>query len=340
MRTPRYRDRPVTATPPPSGSSAPPSTAQSGRRRPAGTTVALVLAVGVLAASTSPLLIRFAYDSTAAGGSLSQGLTLGVIRLATAATLTGPSWLLRRRPELRPGTRRRAVLAGVLLAVHFGTWLPSLAYTSIVASTTIATSSPIWVALIAWAAWGTRPLRLTTAGIAVAVAGGVVIALSDAGGLGSGSAPLLGDLLALVAAVSYAGHLLLGRAVHAGGLGLGRWTAVVAGIGGVVLLPLALLTSRDAPEVSDELILAGLLLALIPQLVGHSSFTWSVRWVSPTTVVVVILLEPVLASLAGIILFDEVPGAIVILGAAILIAGVALTTLAEQRRSEISPTSP
>jgi drug/metabolite transporter (DMT)-like permease len=218
----------------------------------------------------------------------------------------------------------------VLLGLHFGTWLPSLAFTSIAASTTIVTTVPVWVVLLVWATRGQRPSALTGVGVAIAIGGGALVALGDVDGLDAGSNPLLGNLLALAAAVTYSAHLLLGQAVQARGLGVWRWTTVVAGIGALAVAPLVVVTAPGEGPFPLRFWLAVLALCLVSQLVGHSSLTWSTRWISPTLVSVAILLEPVLASAGAAALYDEVPGPLVLLGAAVLIVGVALTTLAEQ----------
>lgn len=331
--------------------------------RPATSTLALVLTAGVLAASTSPLISRSAYDSLG-GGSLGAGLLLAATRLTITTILTASAWIptatpgpprLGRSPGPdRPGEARRfkrigrppldtaptarspegtgvrAVAGGLLLGLHFATWLPSLAFTSIAASTTIVTTGPVWVALMLWAR-GRRPSSPTLLGISVAVAGGALVAVGGGRGLDAGSHPLLGNALALVAAVAYAGHLLLARSVHRRGLGLWRWTAAVSGIGALAVAPLALLTAPGQGPFPPRFWLAALALALGPQLVGHSAFSWSVRWLSPTLVSVLILAEPLLSSVGGAVLFDEVPGLTMAAGAVVLVIGVGLTTVAEQR---------
>lgn len=339
-----------------------------GRPRPATATLVAVLAAGVVAVAASALITREAF-AAAGGGTTGRGLALAVVRLAAASVLTLPAWRRTGSVEqsaasrgdagsgpstssrddarsassskgvgrssaapsgaLPPGTRARTVTAGALLGVHFATWLPSLAFTSIAASTTIVTSGPVWVVLLLWIVKGQRPTAATLVGVGVAMAGGVVLALGEGEG-SAGSDPLLGNLLALVAAITYAGHLLLGQSVQARGLGLWRWTAVVAGVGAVTVLPLAVVVGVDGP-VPASFWLWGLSLTLAPQLVGHSAFTWSVRWLSPTLVSVVILFEPVLASLGGAVLYDEVPGVAVVVGAVVLVVGVGLTVLAERR---------
>lgn len=298
--------------------------------RPSPGVVWGVLALGIVAVSASALIIREGYDAVG-GGSTGRGLLMAFSRMALAAVLTLPAWRARTPgPRLPVGTRGRAVAGGLLLGLHFGTWLPSLAFTSIAASTTIVTTAPVWVVLMVWATQGVRPSGLTLVGIAVAIGGGVLVALGDVSGLGSGSNPLLGNALALVAAITYSAHLLLGQAVQARGLGLWRWTTIVAAVGALAIAPLVVATAPGDGPFPVRFWLAVVALCIVSQLVGHSSLTWSTRWISPTLVSVAILLEPVLASAGAAALFDEVPGPLVLLGAVVLVVGVAVTTLAEQ----------
>lgn len=299
-------------------------------RRPTRTVVVGVLATGIVAVSASALIIREAYDSIG-GGSTGAGLLLAFSRLALATVLTLPAWRRRAPGPLVPhGARWPAVAGGVLLGLHFGTWLPSLAFTSIAASTTIVTTVPVWVALIVWAVRGERPSARTGIGMAVAIAGGAVVALGDVEGLDSGSNPLLGNALALVAAITYSAHLLLGQEAQARGLGIWRWTTLVAVVGAATIAPLLFVTVPGEGPFPAQFWVAAVALCVVSQLVGHSSLTWSTRWISPTLVSVAILLEPVLASAGAAVLYDEVPGPVVLLGAGVLVVGVAVTTLAER----------
>jgi drug/metabolite transporter (DMT)-like permease len=231
------------------------------------------------------------------------------------------------------------VLAGVFLALHFGFWITSLAYTSIAASATIVTSAPVWIALILWAWRGEVPSRLTAGGIALALAGGVLIALGDAGGASAGSNPLLGDLLALGGALAVSLYLIFGREAQGRGLSIGLYVAIAYGVGALALLPAPLILGAGYLGWPWGVYLCGVLLALIPQLIGHTAFNWSVRWVGPTLVALVVLAEPVCGSLLGYVIFDEAPGLPVIAGAGILLAGVVAATLGE-KGTAAAPTTP
>ena len=289
---------------------------------PSGIFVGLVLLVGVLAASTAALFIRLAYAAEGSG-SVGLGLLLAAMRLSVASLVLLPVWWGLRKASPERGAMGYAVLAGIFLGLHLALWIISLAYTSIVASATIVTTNPIWIALILWLWRGERPSRLTAAGIIVAISGGVLIALGDAGGASAGTRPLLGDLLALGGALSVSLYLIFGREAQHRGLGIGQYVATAYVVGALTLLPAPLLLGSGYSGWQGEVYLYGLLLAFIPQLVGHSSFNWAVRWVSPTLVALVILAEPVGGSVLGYLVFGEVPGPLVLAGAAVLLIGVA-----------------
>jgi drug/metabolite transporter (DMT)-like permease len=299
---------------------------------PPGLLVGLVLLVGILAASTAALFIRLAYAAEGSG-SVGLGLLLAAVRLSVASVALVPAWWGTRKTNLKPGALRYAVLAGIFLGAHLALWITSLAYTSIAASATIVTTNPIWVALILWLWRGETPTRLTAAGIIVAFSGGALIAVGDAGGASAGSKPLLGDLLALLGALTVSLYLIFGREAQHRGMGVGRYVATAYAVGALTLLPAPLLLGTGYSGWSGEVYLYGLLLAFIPQLVGHTSFNWAVRWVSPTLVALVILAEPVGSSILGYLVFGEVPGSLVLGGAAVLLVGVASAVWGEGTKS-------
>ena len=109
------------------------------------------------------------------------------------------------------------LLSGVFLAVHFWSWIASLAYTSVASSTALVTTNPLWVGLASVLILGERLGRGTIAGIALTLAGSVLIFVSDSSSQNAGVQPdpLRGNLLALLGAVAASGYLLVGRALRA-----------------------------------------------------------------------------------------------------------------------------
>ncbi len=137
--------------------------------------------------------------------------------------------------------------------------------------------------------------------------------------------------MALLGALTVSLYLIFGREAQHRGMGVGRYVATAYAVGALALLPAPLLLGSGYSEWASEVYLYGVLLAFIPQLVGHTSFNWAVRWVSPTLVALVILAEPVGSSVLGYLVFGEVPGSLVLAGAAVLLLGVAGAVWGEGR---------
>jgi drug/metabolite transporter (DMT)-like permease len=227
---------------------------------------------------------------------------------------------------------RYACAAGVCLSVHFATWITSLSFTSIAASTTLVTTNPVWVALLSWLWFKEKPTKLTMLGIGVAFMGGVWIASGDAGATNAGSNPLLGNVLALVGAWMASLYFLLGREAQQRGLGIGSYVAVAYSTGALILLPLPLIFGSNYVGYPIAVYLYVLLMAVASQLIGHTTINWAVRWISPTLVTLAILFEPVSSSFLGFLIFDEVPGLPVLAGAVVLLGGVALAVFGAREK--------
>ena len=299
--------------------------------KPSNWLIILVLTIGVLAISTGAILIRLASLSAGISG-VGFSLVIAASRVAIASLLLVPTWSKIQWQNLQPGAILYAVAAGVCLATHFPLWITSLSYTSIAASTTLVTTNPIWVALLSWWWFKERLSRQTVIGIVVAMTGGLTIGLADIGGVTTGSNPLLGNFLALMGAWTISLYMLLAREAQTKGLGIGGYIVVVYSVAAIVLLPIPFFSGVGYFGYSGLVYFYLLSMALVPQLIGHTSFNWAVRWVSPTLVTLVILFEPVGASFLGYLLFDEVPSLIVLLGAVILLVGVAIAALGSQQK--------
>ena len=285
--------------------------------------VGLVLVAGVFAVSTAAIFIRLAIASAGVRG-VGFSLFLSASRLAIASLLLLPAWRNLKPSQLSPGALRYAAAAGICLAVHFATWITSLSFTSIAASTTLVTTNPVWVALLCWLWFKEKLTRLTVVGIGVAFVGGVLIALGDTGAVSAGNNPPLGNFLALVGAWMASLYFLLGREAQRRGLGIGSYVVVAYSTGALVLLPLPLIVGSNYVGYPVAVYAYILLMAVLSQVVGHTTLNWAVRWISPTLVTLAILFEPVGSSFLGYLIFNEVPGLLVLVGAGVLLSGVAI----------------
>jgi len=287
---------------------------------PSRARVVSVLAIALVAVSLAAIFVRLA-DA--------PGVVVAFWRMAIACLVLLP-WTLRalRRTPLVAGNGWASVAAGVLLGVHFAAWISSLSYTTVAASVTLVATIPLWVAMLAWLFLGRAPTLTVLLGVLTAVAGGAVIGFGDLGAPASTTAPapLLGNALALVGAVSAAGYLLLGRSAQRHGLSLQAYVGVAYAVAAIVLLPLPLVFGHAYLAYPLATAFWVVLLALVPQLIGHTGINFALKHLDPTKVATATLLEPIGAGLGAWWLFTEVPGPLTLVGAVLVLLGVLLTT--------------
>ena len=282
--------------------------------------VFLWMTVGVLAISTSPILIRVA---------AMPALALAFWRCLIGAAVLAPFASRRQVGWLDRAELARLAASGVFLAVHFALWNASLGLTTVAAATTLVSCAPLFVGLGS-VFLGEPPSGRAWAGIVLATAGAVVIGAGDAAGFGAGSDALWGDVLAFAGALAMAAYLLLGRVARQR-LPVSTYAASVYGVAAAVLLPACLLTgaSLGGYQATAWLALAGVVVG--PQLLGHTVFNGLLASVSASVVAVVMLLEPVIATVLAWWLFDELPGPSLWAGAPMVLAGVWLATTGSRR---------
>ncbi len=267
------------------------------------------LAVGVLAVGTAAIFIRLA-DAPAIAVSFWR-CTLGVVILAPFAVI--------RRERFPRGKNLYAGLAsGVALGIHFGFWVSSLDYTSVAASVVLVTSSPIFVAILAYIFLGERTSPISFVGILVALAGTVVIASDDS----VGSAALLGNMLALIGAITFAAYVLTGRFARTGGVGFLAYSIVAYSAGALVLLPVGLASGVQMWGYSGETWFWLAMLTLGPQIMGHTVFNWALGYLDASIISGAVLAEPVVSSALAWLILSEKPGVPTVIGGAVVLFGL------------------
>lgn len=241
-------------------------------------------------------------------------------RLLIAALLLAPMTVRGLRAgRLRGPILGSAVLGGLAYAVHFGTWVASLQLTSVAASVTLVTATPLLLALVALGTGRDRPDPRHWLAIALALGGLALIGGAD---LASGDA-LLGDALALAGAAAMAAYLLVVRR-HGADLEPWSFLGVATAVGALTLLGTAALSGVPIAFASEEAFLFVVLAALLPQLVGHTLITWSLRHTRPTVVGLATVGEPVGSTILAATWLGELPSAQTLLGCAVTVGAVAL----------------
>lgn len=293
------------------------------------------LLIAILATSTASTFIRFAQAEG------TPSLVIAAIRLSIATLILTPIAWTRYRAELRLLSREDLVLSlisGFFLAVHFATWISSLEYTTVANSVVFVSTGPLWVAVLSPIFLKERITRVAVSGLVLALVGGTVIGLSDACVVRNGiqcaelgqvlqvpqGSAMWGNFLALCGALAVSGYLLIGRKVRAK-ISLIAYIFLVYGICAVVLNLFMIAAGKTPLGYSPAAYGWIFLLAVIPQLIGHSTFNWLLKYLSATMVAITTLAEPIGSAALAYIFLKESPSLAVLFGGALILTGIFLT---------------
>ena len=302
----------------------------------------VVLAMGVAVVSAASILIRYAQAEGV------PSLTIAAVRLGVAALVLTPIVWMRAARELLALRRRDLILAllsGIALAIHFWSWIASLAHTSVANSTVLVTTNPLWVGLASMLILGERPHGRTIGGIALTLAGSLFIFASDGSPTSAALQPdpVRGNLLALLGAVAASAYLLLGRALRTR-VGLLVYIWLAYGTAASVLLLTVGATGHTLAGYSTFAYAVMIGLALGPQLLGHTAFNWALRHVSATFVAISILGEPIGSALLALFLLGERFVPLQLAGFVLILGGIYLAARGEgqgrSRRERVSGKEP
>jgi len=297
---------------------APPASRARGR----SPLVAPALIVAVVAISFAAIFLKLAEPTHA--------LTRSGLRLLMAAVMLSPAVVRGWRSGRLQPVAKWAVLAGLLYAVHFSAWIGSLDLTTVAASVTLVTATPLILAVVGVATGRDRPEGRLWVSLVLGAAGAAIIGGAD---LSLSGRALAGDGLALAGAAAMAGFLLLVRRL---GPGLDVWSfmGLACAVGGTLVMGVGAVAGVDPAPADGGSLLFIFLSALIPQLVGHGLLTWSLRYTTPTVVGLATVGEPVGSTLLAWAWLGEAAPAVVLVGCAVVLASLVLALARPGRGAE------
>jgi drug/metabolite transporter (DMT)-like permease len=310
------------------------------KSQPSQSFVTFAILGGILAVSTSSIFIRFAQQDA-------PSLVVAAYRLTLSSLILAPLALTRYRPELRSLTRREVLLgllSGFFLALHFATWISSLEYTSVASSVVLVTTTPLWVALLSPLILREVNGKTVVLGMLLALAGGGIVSISDSCTWQNGltcpplasfvrGTAFFGDFLALCGAWMAAGYILIGRRLRAK-MSLIPYIFVVYGMAAIVLLIILGVSGQRAFGYLPMTYLWLLLLAIVPQLLGHSTFNWALRYLPASLVSITLLGEPIGSTILAYFILKESPTLLKIAGAVLILAGIYVASMREVNNNE------
>ena len=300
----------------------------------------LVLLVGILAVSTASILIRFSQAEA-------PSLVIAAYRLVIASLILTPYIFLKQRKALLalPGKSfLLLVLSGFFLALHFAVWISSLEYTTVASSVVLVTTTPIWVALMSQLIFKEKLNKTILFGLGLAMLGSIIASLAEncsfdnfrlvcsfEAGLFRGKR-MFGNLLALAGANFAAAYLIIGKKVRTK-INTMVYIYVVYGFAAIFLLIAVLLSNLPIFGYSKHFYGIVFLLALIPQIIGHSTYNWALGYLPATFVSIALLGEPIGTILLSTLFLNETPASLEWIGGILLLTGI---FIASQTKSTVS----
>lgn len=288
----------------------------------------LALLTAILAVSTASVFIRFAQAEA-------PSLVIAALRLTCATFLLAPFALARHRGELQSLTGSELILgalSGIFLAVHFATWISSLEYTTVASSVVFVSTGPLWVALFSPVLLNERLTPLAIFGLAIAILGGTIIGLSDACAWDNGlqcpefsqvmqGRAMWGNFLALVGAWTVSGYLIIGRKLRAK-MSLIPYIFLVYGMSALALVIIMFAVGQSPLGYTAPTYGWIFLLAAFPQLIGHSTYNWVLRYIPATLVAIITLVEPIGSAILAYFILHETPSPGVMVGGLLILIGI------------------
>ncbi|MBI1795123.1 MAG: DMT family transporter [Chloroflexi bacterium] len=292
----------------------------------------LALLLAILAVSTASIFIKFAQRDA-------PSLVIAALRLTFASLALAPLAWTRHRAEILSLTRREllfGLLSGLFLSVHFATWISSLEYTTIASSVVLVSTGPLWVALMSPLFLREPLTRPVLIGMAVALLGGVIIGLSDSCSWNNGLAcdsfsqvlrgrALFGNLLALAGALAVSGYLMIGRKLRTK-TSLIPYIFVVYSTAAIGLLIIMFAAGETPVGYQPMTYVWILLLALVPQLIGHSTYNWALAHLPAAFVAIATLGEPIGSAILAFFILQEAPPVATLAGGTLILLGIYLST--------------
>ncbi len=272
----------------------------------------VMVAMAIVVVSFAAILIRLCTVPTA---------IIAAYRLGFSSLILLPFFVWKGR-GCGVGLRQVGLcsVAGVFLALHFLFWIESLKLTTVANSVMLVTTSPVFAAVFAWAVLRERIGRKTLIAIALCIVGSLII---GTGGVDPGSENLRGNIFAVLGAAAFGAQFVIARSLRQT-MGFLEYVFITYTAAAIILVGFALFRGHTFTGFEPVNYLWLLLLALGPQVFGHSTLNWALKYLPAPKVAVSVLGEPIGAAILAWVFFSEVPNYGLFVGGALILYGVYL----------------
>lgn len=284
----------------------------------------IIVILGVAAVSFSSIFVKF---------SDAPGIVMAFYRMGFSALITVPVALFKDRNRIRSLSKKHfalSALSGILLGLHFAFFFTALSYTSVTACTCLIDMEAVLVPIIMFIFMKEHQGLKKWLSIAVALSGALILTFSD----GIGNSTFTGNMLALCAGIVVSVYTVLGNICRRD-MTTSLYTAIVYLFASVTTFITALFMKENVFSYSAKNVILGLALAVVCTLLGHSVFSWGLKYERPSFISVSKLLEPVFATVLALILIkgETFPKPVTVAGAVLVIGGTILFSVFDKKQN-------
>ena len=263
--------------------------------------VIFLVSVGIVAISFASIFIKFCNDVPSIMIATYR-LTISSVIILTIAKIKGIRFSHFTKKQLA-----LAIMGGLFLSLHFSFWISSLKFTSVASSVVLVTTNPVIIGIFSYFFLREKQPREVVLGIILSFSGSFILAIGDSGIQGltiKNSSYLIGDLLAFLGAVMASGYLMIGSILRKD-IDILSYTSLVYTFSALILLMASIYLRIPFTGYNPTSYMYLLLLAIIPQLIGHTALNWALKHLRTNMVAITILGEPIGASFLAYLLFGE-----------------------------------
>ncbi|BAL81667.1 DMT family transporter [Caldisericum exile] len=276
----------------------------------------LILVIGVISVGVSSILIRLT-DA--------EPIVIATYRLTLSALLVAPLYIFYQKKIPFKESIAFVPLA-VFLSTHFILWIYSLKFTTVASSTVLVTTNPIFVPIFGYLFYKKVVKKELLLGIAIAISGSILIGLSSKGSMAK--APLLGDILALLGAIAVSLYLTFTNRIRQK-FELIPFIFFTYSYTAIILIIVSVITRQNNFHYPMHTFFMFFLVAFIPQILGHTAYNYSLKYLDPSFIAVTILGEPVIATIGAYFILNEIPSLLEIIGAVLILTGIYISARVE-----------
>jgi drug/metabolite transporter (DMT)-like permease len=284
----------------------------------------MAIIVAVVAVSFSAIFIRW---------SDSHPFVIAAYRMGITCLILLPLVLIKYKDEFKKIQKSEflfMIAIGMILALHFASWISSLEETTVASSVILVTSHPMFVAIVAHYVLNEKLKTIGYIGIVVAFSGIIILSIGD---MGLGGSNFRGDILALIGSIAAGTYILGGRKARRN-ISLVPYVFIVYGICTIFLFVACIVVAAPLYPLPMKEYELFLLMAIFPTILGHTMYNYALKYVKAQVISVSLLGEPIGSSILAVILLSEAPPEFTIIGGALILPGIYLAYMGRKTESK------